>query len=107
MEKKLRVWWYPQVGTGSIFYVPVRTPEEGCRVMGILAYYDCFQYNNDIKPDYCNTGGLEIYNEESCEWEDWYSDDGMDLEDYCRNESPEKDELRMFANELLSQVHFD
>ena len=107
MANKMHVWWYPQVGTGDIFYVPVKTPEEGKRVMDILATYDCFQYNHNIKPDYCNTGGLSVFNEESGEWEDWYSDDGLDLDDYCETASPEKDALRRFTSDMMCQVHFD
>ena len=44
--------------------------------MDILAAYDCFQYNHKVKPDYCNIGGLQQYDEDSGEWEDWLYDDG-------------------------------
>ena len=70
---KLRVWWIPQVGAGSeAFYVPVQSVEEGKRVMDMLATYDAYQLQNKIKPDYCNTGGLQIYNPEVADYEDWY-----------------------------------
>ena len=70
MEQKLRVWWIPQVGAGSeAFYVPVKSVEEGKRVMDMLAAYDAFQLQNRIKPDYCNTGGLQMFDEEENEWD--------------------------------------
>lgn len=50
---KLRVWWIPQVPMEA-FYIPVESPEEGQKVMNILATYDCFQYNHNVKPDYAN-----------------------------------------------------
>ncbi|MEA7581151.1 hypothetical protein ONJ87_28130, partial [Salmonella enterica subsp. enterica serovar Anatum] len=33
------------------------------RVMDALADYDAFQYDNNIKPDYCNANGLEMWDE--------------------------------------------
>ena len=69
---KLRVWWIPQVGAdGGAFYVPVDTVEEGKKIMDLLAAYDAFQLQNKIKPDYCSTGGIQIWNEDESEWEDW------------------------------------
>jgi len=68
---KLRVWHIPQVGHDAILYIPVETAEEGKKVMDILACYDLFQLENRIKPDYCNISGLQVFNEEKQEWEDW------------------------------------
>ena len=70
-NQKLRVWWIPQVPCES-FYIPVNTPEEGRKVLDILAAYDMFQLNNNIKPDFCNVGGLQYWDEEEQEWNDWY-----------------------------------
>lgn len=55
---KLRVWWIPQVGNCDTFYVSVKSVEDGKRLFDILAAYDAFQLQNNVKPDYCNTGGL-------------------------------------------------
>ncbi|ONN71698.1 hypothetical protein [Pseudomonas oryzihabitans] len=68
MTKKLRVWWIPQVPMPA-FYVPVSSVEEGAKIMDVLADYDDFQYRNNVKPDYSNTGGLEEQDEEG----DWFS----------------------------------
>lgn len=111
MEKKMRVWWCPQVGIEKNFYIPVQSVEEAKKVMDILAAYDCFQYNQNVKPDYCNMGGVEVFNEESQEWEDWYYEDDTnffeDVDDYCENKSEKAEELKNFTEEILSQVTFD
>ena len=38
--------------------------------MDLLAAYDMFQLQNNIKPNFCNTGGLQMLVDG--EWEDWY-----------------------------------
>ena len=110
-RKKLRVWWLPQVGVDAVFYIPVDTVEEGKKVMDLLAAYDCFQYNYKIKPDYCNTGGLQMFDEEEGEWVDWEYDDGEDYFDdvdlYCETCSDKAESLKEFAEAVLSQVSFD
>ena len=111
MEQKLRVWWIPQVGTGSeAFYVPVQSVEEGKRVMDMLAAYDAYQLQNKIKPDYCNTGGLQIFDEEEDEWCDWYleTEDSYfdDLDDYIEF-AGKADEIDEFTHELFKQIDWD
>jgi hypothetical protein len=71
-NQKLRVWWIPQV-PGKPFYVDVSSVEEGVKIMDVLAGYDQFQLDNNIKPDYANAGGLSIF--EDGEWVDWYDDE--------------------------------
>jgi hypothetical protein len=82
----LRVWWVPQVPMKA-FYVSVESPEEAKKMLDTLARYDQFQLDNDIKPDYCNAGGLQCFNQEGVgsafeqEWADWYDEetgDGID-----------------------------
>lgn len=51
---KLRVWWIPQIGIGQTFYIPVETVEDGKKMMDVLAAYDLFQLQNNVKPDYSN-----------------------------------------------------
>ena len=71
-NRKLRVWWIPQVPCKS-FYVEVATVEEGVKIMDILGFYDVFQFENNIKPDYANAGGLEVF--EDNEWTGWWIED--------------------------------
>jgi hypothetical protein len=73
---KLRVWWIPQV-PGTPFYVPVATVADGVLIMNTLAYYDLFQLKHNIKPDYSNAGGLQMFDQNddteglSGSWVDW------------------------------------
>lgn len=76
--KKLRVWWIPQV-PGTPFRVPVETPEQAAFLLNTLADYDAFQFANNIKPDYSNTGGLEVF--EDGEWLDWDNGEGEDIDE--------------------------
>ena len=77
-EGDLRVWWIPQV-PGKRFEVPVKLLSEAVLLLRTLADYDSFQFKNRIKPDYCNAGGLIIF--EDGEWVDWYDADGNDIDD--------------------------
>lgn len=85
MNQKLRVWHIPQV-PGKAFYVDVDSVAEGVKVMGILADYDAFQYENRIKPDYSNVNGLHLWDESLTDqdlidmelkdkWVDWFYED--------------------------------
>ena len=82
---KLRVWWIPQIPMKA-FYVDVSSVEEGVKIMDVLAYYDLFQFEHRVKPDYCNAGGLQML--EEGEWVDW-----------CDEETGEDD-----PREYLSQL---
>lgn len=111
-NQAMRVWWIPQVGiNGEAFHIPVESVEEAKKIMDVLAYYDCYQMNNDVKGDYCNTGGLEVWDEESDEWTDWYYEDNDnyfdDVEEYIEAMSDKKDKLEADAIIMASQVHFD
>ena len=70
-ENDLRIWWNPQVGrVDDQFYMPVATPEEAKRMLDTLAFYDLYQFENRIKGDFANMGGLEVFLDgEWCEWE--------------------------------------
>ena len=75
----LRVWWIPQI-PGKPFHVNVSSTQEAVFLMNVLADYDLFQYENHIKPDYSNVGGLEVF--EDGEWFDWSDEDGNSIDDY-------------------------
>lgn len=79
---KLRVWHIPQIPMKA-FHVHVSSPEEAIKILNTLADYDIFQFENHIKPDYSSAQGLEEFNEEDHEWEEWYNDDGLDIREYA------------------------
>jgi len=67
---KLRVWHIPQIPMKP-FYVNVKSLREAKLILDTLADYDKFQFENNVKPDYSNAAGLEVYeNDEWCDWED-------------------------------------
>ena len=77
---KFKVWWIPQVGSGAgTFDVPVSSREEGLKITEVLAKYDLFQYERNIKPDYCNAGGVVFQVEGLTEGED--GDEWWDVSD--------------------------
>jgi hypothetical protein len=83
---KLQVWWIPQIPMEA-FTVSVASVTEGVKILQVLADYDAFQFEHNVKPDYSNVGGLQQWDEGSNGeglpgWVDWYSDDGEDLDEY-------------------------
>jgi hypothetical protein len=86
---KLRVWWIPQV-PGKAIYIPVNSIEEANLVIELLGEYDNFQFQNKIKPDYSNVGGLQEWDDTEQEWCDWYSEGGEDLKEYNKRNGYQK-----------------
>ena len=76
-EGDLRVWWIPQV-PGQPFIVPVKTTLEGRLLLDTLAEYDMFQLRENIKPDFSNAGGLNIW--EDGEWVDYCDEEGDEID---------------------------
>ena len=111
MNQKLRVWWNPQLGASNTMLIPVTSVEEGKKILDLLAAYDCFLMNNHIRGDYCNTGGLEMWDEKSQEWNDWEceTDDNYysNVDEYCEEVSPQSELLKDFSEVLFSQVRFE
>lgn len=70
----LQVWWIPQI-PGDPFEFPVPTVAAGVMLMDALAKYDLFQFENNIKPDYCNAGGLHMWAADIDQWVDWYDEE--------------------------------
>jgi hypothetical protein len=68
---KFRIWHKSQI-PGKSFKLTVQSPEEGQEILDILADYDLFQFENNIKPDYSNASGIECF--ENGEWIDYYDD---------------------------------
>ena len=94
----------PQLGCNATIYIPIETAEEGKKVMDILACYDLFQLENNIKPDFSNTSGLQMYNEEDQEWEDWYLETKEDYFDDVDYYFEEDEKMQQFDKELFGQL---
>jgi len=84
----LRAWWIPQIPMKA-FHVAVKNVDEAQLILRTLADYDIFQFENNIKPDYCNVGGLEVFVKDDGEgkpgWVEWYDDEtGDNIDDLMR-----------------------
>jgi len=82
MVGDLRIFWIPQVPMKA-FYVSVENIKEAAKILRILANYDIFQFQNRIKPDYSNAGGLQICEDlggDTPEWNDWYNENDVDID---------------------------
>ena len=100
----LRVWWIPQVPMKA-FERDVTGLEAASILLDTLAAYDAFQFENKIKPDYCNAGGLVEF--DGAEWCDWNSAWGEDFDEV--RDDPEllaqAIEARRAATENTDAVH--
>lgn len=80
---QLQVWWIPQIPMKA-FEVNVDTVGQAVLLLETLARYDAFQFENRIKPDYSNVGGLRVWVADDGEgkegWNDWY-DEETDCDD--------------------------
>jgi hypothetical protein len=67
---EFRVWWVPQVPMEA-FYHPVPDLKTGKLLDCALGRYDLFQFEQGVKPDYANAGGVEWRHPEvtAGEWE--------------------------------------
>ena len=70
-NEKLKVWWIPQVPMDNPFHRNVSSIEMAVEIIEVLALYDLYQYDNCIKPNFANAGGLLKFNTETNKWEDW------------------------------------
>lgn len=71
------------------FHVSVASVDEARKILKVLADYDAFQYENNIKPDYANVAGLEVFDPDMIDpsseynddgWVDWYDEDGNNID---------------------------
>jgi hypothetical protein len=90
----LKVWWIPQV-PGKPFEVPVATIDEAKKLLDVLAKYDAFQFEQKVKPDYSNVGGLMIF--EDGEWTDWSDDVGESIDETDTSPLPPDENLDVIA----------
>lgn len=86
-KPKLRVWHIPQVPMKA-FRVEVSSVKEAKLLLKSLADYDIFQFENRIKPDYCNVQGLETIEDigNGPEWVEWHDDNDRDIGELMQEE---------------------
>ncbi len=81
-EGALRVWHIPQIPMNE-FLVLVGSVDEAVLVLDVLADYDNFQLTHDVKPDFCNAQGLEVW--EGGEWSEYHNELGEDIDEIRMN----------------------
>lgn len=85
MNQKLRVWHIPQVPMKA-FHVECTSLGEAVKIKNALADYDLFQYENNVKGDYANANGIQMWDESLTDqdlidmeltdkWVGWYYED--------------------------------
>lgn len=96
MMQNLRVYWVPQVPMQP-FHVPVSSLREARLILRTLADYDAFQFENRVKPDYCNAGGLEVFDPDddhdgpNGSWCGWHDEDDREFDEMTDDEIAEMD----------------
>lgn len=91
----LVMWWIPQIPMKP-FTVLIDSFEVAKALLESLAKYDLFCLENNIKPDYSNTGGVMVF--EDGEWTDWYCDEtGDTIDDLSMEQCRTLDEKRYVA----------
>ena len=64
------------------FTARVPSLDEGRRLCDVLANYDDFQFKHNVKPDYCNAGGVQLRHPIGTDGEWWdVPDDDDELAD--------------------------
>lgn len=76
---KLRVWNAVNIGSGVVHKFDVSSPDEAIAVINALAKYQRTLPDNVLSS---NTFGLQEFDREENEWLEWYSKDGMNIDEY-------------------------
>ena len=97
---KLRVFYATNIETSikKDFQVPVNTPEEGILVINALADYQLTLPESIVSS---NMFLLEQWNEQEEDWEDWYSEEGLDYQEY-----EDKMKLDQMKNTLINLLRY-
>lgn len=65
---KFRVWWIPQIPGNPFYSEEVTSFASAQAIDKTLGRYDEFQYENNIKPDFSNVGGIQRWDETDNAW---------------------------------------
>lgn len=76
----LQVWWIPQVPMPA-FHVRVPDLKTAALLVEVLGDYDAFQLEHNVKPDYCNAGGVQRYEDDGEGGFDWFDVDDEEIEE--------------------------
>lgn len=73
-HKKFKVWYIPQVPMQP-FEVECETAEQAQDALDLITNFSIFEFENKVKPDYSDAGGVEKWDETDQEWFDYDESD--------------------------------
>ena len=72
---KFRLWVNYCQGNGN-YYIPVDT------LLQVIIAFQMLATTGQEFEEMCNASGLEVFNEEENDWEEFYDNDGNSIDDY-------------------------
>ena len=81
---KMRIYFHI-LGTKP-YYKEVSSVEEAKIMVDAIAAFVNAKVDEGVFPDHCSTAGLEEYDEEEKDWEDWCDENGLDFDEHFRME---------------------
>jgi len=66
---KFKAWYVPQVPMKA-FEVKCASAAEAHGALNLLTDFSIFEFENKVKPDYCDAGGVVEWDEAAQEWFD-------------------------------------
>jgi hypothetical protein len=72
---KFKAWYIPQVPMKA-FEVYAETADEAQAALDLITDFSIFEFDNHIKPDYSDAGGVEEWDEADQEWFDYEPEAG-------------------------------
>jgi len=70
---KFKAWYIPQVPMKA-FEVERDTAAEAQSALDLITDFSIFEFENKVKPDYCDAGGVAVWDETEQEWVDYAGD---------------------------------
>ena len=71
---KFQVWYCPQMPMKA-FEVETSNALEAEKILGVLEDFSLFEFENRVKPDYADVGGIQVWDEEGRGWVDYHPED--------------------------------
>ena len=67
--------WYVAKMPMKAFTVETTNAIDAEKILDVLEDFSLFEIQNNVKPDYAEAGGIDIWDEEYQEWTDYHPED--------------------------------
>ena len=67
---KFKAWYIPQVPMKA-FEVERGSAAEALAALDLITDFSIFEFDNKVKPDYCDAGGVTVWDEAEQAWIDY------------------------------------